>query len=140
MNFLSISASELSNGGPEKVQDEFRIVRKYAPAILFIDEIDAIGVKREYSNLPNPVLNALLTEMDGFNKTDSKPVFVIAATNLGDKMDFAFQRRFDMSFEMGVLDKEGNKRLLENSSKSRAICSKSQSRRTESGVKGFEVC
>lgn len=113
VNFLSISASELFNGGPEKVQEEFRIARKYAPAILFIDEIDAIGMKREYSNVPNPVLNALLTEMDGFHKADSKPVFVMAATNHGDRIDFALQRRFDLSYEMGGLDKEGRRKLLE---------------------------
>ena len=112
VNFLSISASELFNGGPEKVQDEFRIARKYAPAILFIDEIDAIGMKREYSYAPNPTLNALLTEMDGFSKVDSKPVFVMAATNLGNKIDFALQRRFDMSLMMDVLDREGNMQLL----------------------------
>jgi len=113
VNFLSISASELLNGGPKKVQDEFRIARKYAPAILFIDEIDAIGMKREYSYLPNPVLNALLSEMDGFNTVDSKPVFVMAATNLEHKIDFALQRRFDMSFEMDYLDKKGRRWLLE---------------------------
>ena len=113
VNFLSVSASELSNGGPEKVQDVFRTARKYAPAILFIDEIDAVGMKREYSNLPNPVLNALLTEMDGFKKADGKPVFVMAATNHGNKIDFALHRRFDMSFEMDYLDKEGRRWLLE---------------------------
>ena len=113
VNFLSISASELYNGGPEKVQDEFRIARKYAPAILFIDEIDAIGMKREYSSAPNPILNALLTEMDGFKKVDSKPIFVMAATNLGNKIDFALQRRFDMSFEMDYLDEKGIRWLLE---------------------------
>lgn len=113
VNFLSISASELFNGGPEKVQDEFRIARKYAPVILFIDEIDAIGMKRENSYLPNPVLNALLTEMEGFKKVDSKPVFVMAATNLGNKIDFALQRRFDMSFAMNFLDKKGRRWMLE---------------------------
>lgn len=113
VNFLSISASELSNGGPQKVQEEFRIARKYAPAILFVDEIDAIGIKREYSHVPNPVLNALLTEMDGFKKVDSKPVFVMAATNLQNKIDFALQRRFDRSFEMDCLDKKGRRWLLE---------------------------
>lgn len=113
VNFLSVSASELFNGGPEKVQDEFRIARKYAPAILFIDEIDAIGLKREYSYVPNPVLNALLTEMDGFISRDDKPVFVMAATNLGNKIDFALQRRFDMSFELDYLDEEGRGWLLE---------------------------
>lgn len=113
VNFLSVSASELLNGGPEKVQDEFRIARKYAPAILFIDEIDAIGTNRNYSLLPNPVLNALLTEMDGFISRDDKPVFVMAATNYGDRIDFALQRRFDRLFEMNCLDKEGRRRLLE---------------------------
>ncbi len=113
VNFLSVSASELSNGGPEKVQEEFRIARKYAPAILFIDEIDAIGMKREYSNQSNPILNALLTEMDGFKKADTKPVFVMAATNLGNKIDFALQRRFDMLFKMDYLDAEGRRWLLE---------------------------
>ena len=113
MNFLSISASELLNGGPEKVQDEFRIARKYAPAILFIDEIDAVGMKREYSYAPNPVLNALLTEMDGFISRDDKPVFVMAATNRGNEIDFALQRRFDMSYEMGYLDENGRRRQLE---------------------------
>lgn len=113
LNFLSISASELYNGGPEKVQDEFRIARKYAPAILFIDEIDAIGMERGYSNSPNPVLNALLVEMDGFKKVDDKPVFVMAATNHGNKIDSALQRRFDRTFNMGYLDKKGRRWLLE---------------------------
>ena len=113
VNFLSVSASELFNGGPQKVHEEFRIARKYAPAILFIDEIDAIGMKREGSYLPNPVLNALLTEMDGFKKVDNKPVFVMAATNLGNRIDFALQRRFDILFEMNYLDKKGRRWLLE---------------------------
>lgn len=113
VNFLSVSASELYNGGPQKVEDEFRVARKYAPAILFIDEIDAIGMSREFSNQPNPVLNALLVEMDGFKKTDNKPVFVMAATNHGDKIDPALHRRFDRSFEMGGLDRTGRRWLLE---------------------------
>lgn len=117
LNFLSINASEFLNGGIEKVQKEFRIARKYAPAILFIDEIDAIGMKREYSNAPNPILNTLLTEMDGFKKVDDKPVFVMAATNRGHEIDFALQRRFDRTFEMPCLDKKGRrwqlKKLIE---------------------------
>ncbi len=113
VNFLSISASEFLNGGPWKVQDTFRIARKYAPAILFIDEIDAIGMKREYSYAPNPILNALLTEMDGFISRNDKPVFVIAATNRGNEIDFALQRRFDISFGMGVLEEEERRLLLE---------------------------
>lgn len=138
VNFLSISASELLNGGSEKVQDEFRIARKYAPAILFIDEIDAIGMKREYSNAPNPVLNALLTEMDGFRKVDSKPVFVMAATNLGNKIDFALQRRFDMTFMMDYLDKEGNLKLLEKLIKKQSDRFKVSKGKMESIAERFE--
>lgn len=113
VNFLSVSASELFNGGVEKVQEEFRIARKYAPTILFIDEIDAISMNREYLHVPNPVLNALLVEMDGFKKVDNKPVFVMAATNLGKKIDPALLRRFDMQFIIDYLDKQGNMKLLE---------------------------
>ncbi len=113
VNFLSVSASELFNGGSEKVQDEFRIARKYAPAILFIDEIEAIGTKREYSAVPNPILNALLVEMDGFISRDDKPVFVMAATNYIEKIDFALIRRFDRLFEMGTLDEKERKLQLE---------------------------
>ncbi len=113
VNFLSVSASELFNGGSQKVQDVFRAARKYAPAILFIDEIDAIGMKREDSHLPNPALNALLTEMDGFIRRDDRPVFVMAATNLGNKIDFALQRRFDRLFEMNGLDEKGRRWMLE---------------------------
>lgn len=109
VNFLSVSASELLNGGSEKVMDTFRIARKYAPAILFIDEIDAIGMSREYFNEPNPTLNQLLTEMDGFKKVDNKPVFVMAATNHEEKLDPALLRRFGGMFEMGCLDAEGRK-------------------------------
>lgn len=114
VNFLSVSASELFNGGPQKVEEEFRVARKYAPAILFIDEIDAIGMSREFSSQPNPVLNALLVEMDGFKKADNKPVFVMAATNHGDKIDPALLRRFDRLFEMGGLDRKGRRWLLES--------------------------
>ncbi|MCI8551177.1 MAG: AAA family ATPase [Lachnospiraceae bacterium] len=117
LNFLSISASQLLNEGPGKVEDEFRIARKYAPAILFIDEIDALGMERGYSNLPNPTLNALLIEMDGFKKVEDKPVFVIAATNHGDKIDSALQRRFDRTFDMGYLDKTGRRWILEKNIK-----------------------
>ena len=63
------------------MHEMFRVARKYAPAVFFIDEIDAIGVTRSVTGA-NATLNALLTEMDGFKRVDSKPVFVIAATNL----------------------------------------------------------
>lgn len=90
--------------GARKVHDLFATARKYAPSILFIDEIDAIAKERrggEQSSEAEATLTALLTEMDGFRKDPSKPVFVLAATNFDvepgrDKsLDQAFLRRFD---------------------------------------------
>ena len=71
--------------GPEKVHDLFRSARKYAPTIVFIDEIDAIAKERhgdERVAAGEETLTALLAEMDGFNVDSTKPVFVLAATNL----------------------------------------------------------
>ena len=112
VNFLSISADELINGGADKVHQMFRVARKYAPAVFFIDEIDAIGVNRNMTGI-NAVLNALLTEMDGFKKVDSKPVFIMAATNLGGKLDPALVRRFDRTFCVDLPDEKGRKWMLE---------------------------
>ena len=94
VSFLEIGADVLANKGADEVHRVFYTARKYAPAVLFIDEVDAIGKDRQLT--PNSViLNALLTEMDGFKKIDDKPVFVMAATNLGNQIDRALSRRFD---------------------------------------------
>ena len=88
--------------GPEAVHNLFKTARKYAPSILFIDEIDAIGKERGGErSVGDEVLNALLTEMDGFHVNEEKPVFVLAATNFqveghGPRaLDGALVRRFD---------------------------------------------
>ncbi len=90
--------------GPEMVHELFRTARKYAPSILFIDEIDAIAKERrggDNSQELEATLTAFLTEMDGFKNNTAKPVFVLAATNFevepgGDKsLDSALMRRFD---------------------------------------------
>ena len=91
--------------GPELVHEYFRLARKYAPSILFIDEIDAIGKNRSggdsSSGVAEAVLTAFLTEMDGFKTRVDKPVFVLAATNYstdpanGRSLDPALLRRFD---------------------------------------------
>lgn len=90
--------------GPEAVHDLFRTARRYAPAILFIDEIDAIGKPRtgdRTQNIGSEVLNALLTEMDGFRNAEAASVFVLAATNFDVTgngpacLDAALVRRFD---------------------------------------------
>lgn len=89
--------------GEAAVHKLFAKARKYAPAIIFIDEIDAIAKERKGDMNANTgnILTALLTEMDGFKKDTKKPVFVLAATNFdavsgGEKgLDGAFLRRFD---------------------------------------------
>lgn len=111
VNFLSVSADELLNGGAVKVHELFRVARKYAPAVLFIDEIDAIGVSRNATGA-NASLNALLTEMDGFIRQESKPVFVMAATNLKG-IDAALARRFDRTFVVDLPDEKGRRWMLE---------------------------
>lgn len=84
--------------GARRVRDLFKIARKNAPCILFIDEIDAIGGSRDNgkgSSENEQTINALLQEMDGFNSRDG--VFIIAATNRPETLDEALTRsgRFD---------------------------------------------
>ena len=90
--------------GSEKVHELFRAARKYAPAILFVDEIDALAKERrggEQGAGSEETLTAFLTEMDGFKNDPSKPVFVLAATNFdvepgrAKSLDPALMRRFD---------------------------------------------
>jgi cell division protease FtsH len=102
--FLSISGSsfvEMFVGvGAARVRDLFQQARTRAPAIVFIDEIDALGARRDHGGLPGndereQTLNQLLAEMDGFE--DAGGVVVLAATNRPDALDPALRRpgRFD---------------------------------------------
>ncbi len=90
--------------GAEKVHELFRTARKYAPSILFVDEIDAIAKDRgsgDAGSVASDVLTAFLTEIDGFKAQPDKPVFVLAATNYEidpqykNSIDPALVRRFD---------------------------------------------
>jgi cell division protease FtsH len=102
--FLSISGSsfvEMFVGvGAARVRDLFQQARTRAPAIIFIDEIDALGARRDHGGFPGndereQTLNQLLAEMDGFE--DAGGVVVLAATNRPDALDPALRRpgRFD---------------------------------------------
>jgi ATP-dependent metalloprotease FtsH len=106
--FIQTSATEFMTKwfgqSEQNVRDLFKRARQYAPAIIFIDEIDAIGKTRNGENShTESVLNTLLTEMDGFQIDQKHPVFVLAATNYSiDKddtgrgsLDPALVRRFD---------------------------------------------
>lgn len=102
------------------VRDIFQRARKYAPAIIFIDEVDAIGRMRtgESGSVHNEdVLNAFIAEMDGFGTDDSRPVFVLAATNYGISgqarvLDPAFVRRFDRKIYVDLPDTDERNELL----------------------------
>lgn len=108
--------------GSEKVHELFKTARKYAPSILFIDEIDAIAKERKgganSGATGEETLTAFLTEMDGFVSDSSKPVFVLAATNFdvepgGDKsLDQALMRRFDRRVYIDLPDKADRIRFL----------------------------
>ncbi len=108
--------------GPEKVRELFKTARKYAPSILFIDEIDSIAKERKggVNSAANgeDVLTAFLAEMDGFASDPSKPVFVLAATNFDVKpgsdksLDPALMRRFDRRVYIDLPNKEERIRFL----------------------------
>ncbi len=99
--FVSATGTEFVNGD-KSISEVFRIARKYAPSIVFIDEIESFAISSNAGMGQPRIVKELLTEMDGFSKTD-KPVFVIAATNagkapnLGERnifLDEALLRRF----------------------------------------------
>ncbi len=109
--------------GPEKVHELFRTARKYAPSIVFIDEIDAIAKERRggeggSAQATEATLTALLTEMDGFKKDATKPVFVLAATNFdvepgsAKSLDPALMRRFDRRVLIDLPNKNDRVRYM----------------------------
>ncbi len=119
--FFSISGSEFVEMfvgmGASKVRDLFRQASVKAPCIVFIDEIDAIGKKRNGQYGGNDereqTLNQLLTEMDGFDAT--KGVVILAATNQPDSLDPALLRpgRFDRRIPVDLPDLKGREEILE---------------------------
>jgi ATP-dependent metalloprotease FtsH len=120
--FIEKSASSFvtvwQGSGPQNVRNLFERARRYAPAVIFIDEIDAIGVSRSggtgAGRSQEEALNAMLTEMDGFRSQTQFPVIVLAATNLAESLDDALKRRFDRSIDVDKPDKESRLKYLEN--------------------------
>ena len=121
VQFLSISGSdfvELYVGvGAGRVRDLFDQAKKMAPAIVFIDEIDAVGRRRGAGlggghDEREQTLNQLLVEMDGFGKNEG--VIVLAATNRQDILDPALLRpgRFDRQIYVGAPDWRGREEIL----------------------------
>lgn len=119
--FYSIAGSEfmemLVGVGAARVRDLFMQAKKNAPAIIFIDEIDAIGRMRSVGIMGGhdereQTLNQILVEMDGFEPNTT--VLVVAATNRGDLLDPALTRpgRFDRRIALDLPDMEGRKAIL----------------------------
>ena len=130
--FFSLSASEfiemVVGVGASRVRDLFEQAKKAAPAIIFIDELDAIGRSRGGPggglgghDEREQTLNQILTEMDGF--TGSEGVIVLAATNRPEILDQALLRpgRFDRRVVVSPPDKKGRKLILEVHSRGKPL-------------------
>jgi len=121
--FFSLSASEFVEAvvgiGASRVRDLFKKAKEAGPAIVFIDELDAIGRARSGGSIPGgneereQTLNQILTEMDGF--TPSTDLIVIAATNRPDVLDKALLRpgRFDRRITVSPPDRVGRHLILD---------------------------
>lgn len=141
--FFYMSGSEFDEiyvgVGAKRVRELFNNARAKAPAIIFIDELDAIGAKR---NDRDPAyvkqsLNQLLTEMDGFSQDTN--VIVIAATNLPGTLDKALTRpgRFDRNINVPLPDVRGRMEILKNKMKNVQIATDVDEEVIARGTPGF---
>lgn len=130
VQFLSISGSDFMEMyvgvGASRVRDLFDQAKRMAPAIIFIDEIDAVGRKRGSGlggghDEREQTLNQLLVEMDGFTRTEG--VIVLAATNRVDILDPALLRpgRFDRQIYVGKPDAKGREEILKVHAKGKRL-------------------
>ena len=146
VQFLSISGSdfvEMYVGvGASRVRDLFDQAKKIAPAIIFIDEIDAVGRKRGSGlggghDEKEQTLNQLLVEMDGFGRTEG--VIVLAATNRPDILDPALLRpgRFDRQIHVGRPDVKGREDILKVHAKNKKLDSSVDLKTVARSTSGF---
>ena len=146
VQFLSISGSdfvEMYVGvGASRVRDLFQQAKKSAPAIIFIDEIDAVGRQRGSGlggghDEREQTLNQLLVEMDGFGSNEG--VVVLAATNRVDILDPALLRpgRFDRQIYVGLPDIKGREEILQVHAKNKPLAEDVDLRQIARGTAGF---
>ena len=146
VGFLSISGSdfvELYVGvGASRVRDLFEQAKKQSPAIVFIDEIDAVGRQRGTGlggghDEREQTLNQLLVEMDGFAANEG--VVVLAATNRADVLDPALLRpgRFDRQVYVGLPDIKGREEILKVHAKGKPLAEDVSLRKLAQGTAGF---
>ena len=146
VEFLSISGSdfvEMYVGvGASRVRDLFEQAKKVAPAIVFIDEIDAVGRQRGTGlggghDEREQTLNQLLVEMDGFGTNEG--VVVMAATNRADILDPALLRpgRFDRQVYVGLPDIKGREEILKIHTKNKPLAEDVDLKAVARGTSGF---
>ena len=146
VQFLSISGSdfvEMYVGvGASRVRDLFQQAKKSAPAIIFIDEIDAVGRQRGNGlggghDEREQTLNQLLVEMDGFGSNEG--VVVLAATNRVDILDPALLRpgRFDRQVYVGLPDIKGREEILQVHAKNKPLAEDVDLKQIARGTAGF---
>ena len=146
VTFLSISGSdfvEMYVGvGASRVRDLFEQAKKQSPAVVFIDEIDAVGRQRGTGlggghDEREQTLNQLLVEMDGFG--DNEGVIVMAATNRADILDPALLRpgRFDRQIYVGVPDLRGREAILKVHTRSKPLAEDVDLATIAKGTSGF---
>lgn len=122
VSFISKTGSDFISNGINEIKRVFERARRNAPAVIFIDEVDAIAAARvsTHSSVENHLLLSLLTQLDGF-KTDTKhPVVTVCATNFGledgeskfGTLDEAFVRRFTHKIKVDKLGVEDIKELI----------------------------
>lgn len=130
INFIPTKATDFQSAmmsiGPAKIKTLFKKARKNAPCIIFIDEFDGIGERRNYSGTGidkenNRIITAMLNEMDGFETKSG--VMVIAATNSYNSLDPALVRagRFDKKYEVSNPDSKTRLELIEIYTKKKKI-------------------
>jgi len=117
--FIATTGTDLLN--PETTKKIFSKAKEYAPSIIFIDELDALGSRKD-ERYAIPV-NKLLSELDGFSDNPDENIFVIAATNFKDRIDNAITRagRIELHVEVGSLDKDSRKYFIENIIKTKPV-------------------
>jgi len=144
--FFSVSGSEFVEMfvgvGASRVRDLFQTAKRNAPAIIFIDEVDAIGKQRGAGGSGGhdereQTLNQILTEMDGFEPTTS--VIVIAATNRADVLDKALLRpgRFDRRVMIDLPDMDAREKILKLHAKNKKLVAGTDLRKVASKTVGF---